>query len=146
VVELTPVIEAGDTGVAGGVPPGRAGFWRRFASMVIDLLVLGVVSGILRVLLDWTGEVIGTLIGIAYFTYFHGSTGQTPGDAALSVRVVDFRDGTGRPIGYGRAFIRWLVSLVSAAVLLIGYLWMIWDSEKQTWHDKAAGSVVVPTR
>jgi len=49
------------------------------------------------------------------------------------------------PIGYGRAFVRWLVSLVSGFVILIGYLWMLWDSEKQTWHDKAANSVVVPT-
>jgi uncharacterized RDD family membrane protein YckC len=103
------------------------------------------VTGILRVILHAGGEALGLLITIAYFTYFHGSSGQTPGDAALSVRVVDFRDGTGRPIGYGRAFIRWLVSLVSGLVFLLGYLWMIWDPEKQTWHDKAAGSVVVPT-
>jgi uncharacterized RDD family membrane protein YckC len=33
---------------------------------------------------------------------------------------------------------------VSGAVVLIGFLWMIWDREKQTWHDKAAGSVVIP--
>jgi uncharacterized RDD family membrane protein YckC len=37
------------------------------------------------------------------------------------------------------------VSIVSAIVFLLGYLWMLWDPEKQTWHDKAAGSVVVPT-
>jgi len=30
--------------------------------------------------------------------------------------------------------------------LLIGYLWMLWDDEKQTWHDKVVGSVVVPAR
>jgi uncharacterized RDD family membrane protein YckC len=38
------------------------------------------------------------------------------------------------------------MSIVSAVVFLLGYLWMIWDSEKQTWHDKVAGSVVVPAR
>jgi hypothetical protein len=27
----------------------------------------------------------------------------------------------------------------------LGYLWMIWDREKQTRHDKLATSVVVPT-
>jgi uncharacterized RDD family membrane protein YckC len=30
-------------------------------------------------------------------------------------------------------------------VFLLGYLWMLWDSEKQTWHDKAANAVVVPS-
>ena len=28
------------------------------------------------------------------------------------------------------------MSIVSAVVLLLGYLWMLWDPEKQTWHDK----------
>jgi len=33
---------------------------------------------------------------------------------------------------------------VSWVVFLLGYLWMLWDSEKQCWHDKFAGDVVVP--
>ena len=68
------------------------------------------------------------MVGAVYSTSFHGSTGQTPGNAALGLRVVDIRDETGRPIGYSRAFIRWIVSLVSALVFLLGYLWMLWDS------------------
>jgi uncharacterized RDD family membrane protein YckC len=121
----------------------RAGFWRRFAAALIDGILLGIVSGILRAILGVSGTGLGFIISIAYYTYFHGSTGQTPGDAALSIRIVD--KATGQPIGYGRAFIRWLVSIVSGVVLLLGYLWMLWDSEKQTWHDKAANDVVVPT-
>ena len=58
------------------------------------------------------------------------------------IRVVDFE--TGGPIGYLRGFIRYIGRYVSAIVLLLGYLWMLWDREKQTWHDKFAGSVVVP--
>jgi len=62
----------------------RAGFWRRFAAFFVDAVLLGVVSGILRLILGSdAGGGIGFLIDIAYFTYFHGSTGQTPGDAAL---------------------------------------------------------------
>ncbi len=123
----------------------RVGFWRRFGAFVIDALVTGIVEGILSAILGRAlGYGVGTLVSLAYFTYFHGTTGQTPGDAALGIRVVDLRNGTGAPIGYGRAFVRWLVSLVSGAVVLIGFLWMIWDREKQTWHDKAAGSVVIP--
>jgi uncharacterized RDD family membrane protein YckC len=123
----------------------RAGFWRRFAAAFIDGIVVSVISGILRLLLDNVGEALSVLVGFAYYTYFHGSTGQTPGDAALSIRVVDL-DGGG-PIGYGRAFVRCLVSIVSALVFFLGYLWMIWDRpEKQCWHDKAANCVVIPTR
>lgn len=46
-------------------------------------------------------------------------------------------------IGYHRAFIRCGWRIVSAIVSLLGYLWMLWDNEKQTWHDKMARSVVV---
>jgi uncharacterized RDD family membrane protein YckC len=122
----------------------RAGFWRRFAAAFIDGILLNIVGWILTAILGTgPGYGIGILISVVYFTYFHGSTGQTPGDAALSIRVVD-KDGGGS-IGYGRAFVRWLVSIVSGIVILLGYLWMLWDSEKQTWHDKAANAVVVPT-
>src|SRR5438105_5280399 len=86
----------------------RAGFWRRFAAAFIDAILLGVISTILRLILGNLGAGLTLLVGIVYYTYFHGSTGQTPGDAALSIRVVD-RDGGGA-IGYPRAFVRWLVS------------------------------------
>jgi len=127
-------------GELGGVP---AGFWRRFAAALIDGLLLGIVTGILRAFLGYTGQGIGVLISLGYFTYFHGSTGQTPGDAALGIRVVDVRDRPGQPIGYGRAAARWLVSIASGIVVLLGYLWMLWDPQRQTWHDKAVGSVPV---
>ncbi len=131
-----------DTPSVGAVPSERSGFWRRFAAAFIDGIVLAVVSGILRVLLGSVGGGIGLLISLAYFTYFHGSTGQTPGNAALAIRVIDLQGGGS--IGYMRAFIRWVVSIISAFVFLLGYLWMLWDPEKQTWQDKAAGSVVIP--
>ena len=54
-------------------------------------------------------------------------------------RVMDF----GEVIGYGRAFGRALVAIVSTFVLLLGYLWMIWDVRKQTWHDKAVSSLPI---
>ena len=131
-----------DTPSVGAVPSERSGFWRRFAAAFIDGIVLAVVSGILEVILGSVRHGLGLLISLAYFTYFHGSTGQTPGDAALAIRVIDLQGGGS--IGYMRAFIRWVVSIISAFVFLLGYLWMLWDPEKQTWHDKAAGSVVIP--
>jgi uncharacterized RDD family membrane protein YckC len=133
-------------GLAGQLDLGRerAGFWRRFVTALIDGLVLGVVQFIFdRAIGGLIAPFAGLVVSAAYFTYFHGRTGQTPGDAAMGVRVIDLQEGTGGPIGYPRAFLRWLVSLASTLALLLGYLWMLWDGEKQTWHDKAAGSVVV---
>jgi uncharacterized RDD family membrane protein YckC len=56
--------------------------------------------------------------------------------------VYDLRHGGA--IGYGRGFLRQIVKNISGVVLLLGYLWMLWDKEKQCWHDKIAGTVVVP--
>jgi uncharacterized RDD family membrane protein YckC len=119
-----------------------AGFWRRFASSFIDGIVVGVIEFILGLILGaTTGRLLGFVISAVYFTYFHGATGRTPGNAALGISVLDIDNGS--TIGYGRAFLRSLVSLVSAVVILIGYLWMLWDPKKQTWHDKAAHSLPV---
>ena len=116
-----------------------AGFWRRFGGSIVDGLVLGVVETVLRVLLGGAGAGIGAVVSCAYYTWFHGRTGQTPGDAVFGIHVLDID--TGEVIGYGRAFVRCLVSIVSTIVLLLGYLWMLWDPRDQTWHDKAAHCV-----
>lgn len=121
----------------------RAGFWPRFGGAFIDGLLLGVVNLALTAALKGAGYAIGILISIAYFTYFEGGpTGQTLGKRGVGIRVIDFDNGG--PIGYGRAFVRWIGRYVSAVVILLGYFWMLWDSEKQCWHDKFANDVVVP--
>jgi len=128
------------TGKASGP---RAGFWRRFAAILIDDIMLGVVFFILVAALKGVGDAIGILIAIGYFVYFEGGPrGQTLGKRALGIRVIDFDNGG--PIGYGRAFIRYIGRIVSGIVIYIGFLWMLWDKEKQCWHDKFANDVVVP--
>jgi uncharacterized RDD family membrane protein YckC len=118
-----------------------AGFWRRFGAALIDGLVVGIVELILRLLLGDVGFAIAIVFSFGYYTYFHGNTGQTPGDAALGIRVVDIDSGA--VIGYPRAFGRCLVSIVSGLVIVLGYLWMLWDPRKQTWHDKAVSSLPI---
>jgi uncharacterized RDD family membrane protein YckC len=115
-------------------------------SSSLDGLILAVPSIIVVIAIgNGAGaNLITTIIGIAYYVYFEGGpTGQTIGKKVLGIRVYDFRGGGG-PIGYGRAFVRYLVRIVSAIPLFLGYFWMLWDKEKQCWHDKAAGDVVVP--
>jgi uncharacterized RDD family membrane protein YckC len=122
----------------------RAGFWRRFGALLIDGILVGIVTGILRAAVGFTlGEALSIAIGVAYFGYLEGSpSGQTIGKRALGIRVIDLSGGG--PIGFGRAVIRYFGRIVSAIPLLLGYFWMLWDKEKQCWHDKFANDVVVP--
>lgn len=71
-----------------------------------------------------------------------GPSGQTIGKKALGIKVVDAA--TGGPIGTGRAIGRFLfASIISGSICYLGYLWNLWDSRKQTWHDKVTTAVVV---
>jgi uncharacterized RDD family membrane protein YckC len=129
----------------------RASFGQRLGAFLIDSILLvvaaAIVTGIFAALIGKGGIAIGYLAylvgSVVYFAYFEGSeSGQTLGKRAVGIRVYDFA--RGGPIGFGRGFIRWLGRLPSAFVCYLGYLWMLWDGEKQTWHDKIATTVVVP--
>jgi uncharacterized RDD family membrane protein YckC len=122
----------------------RASFGRRFVALLVDIVLLGIVYAIAAVIFnDSLASLINLLIAIAYYTYFEGGpTGQTIGKKALGIRVIDFN--AGGPIGYGRGFIRYIGRILSTIPLLLGYFWMLWDKEKQCWHDKIASTVVVP--
>jgi uncharacterized RDD family membrane protein YckC len=129
---------------SGSGPSGpRAGFWIRFGAVLIDGIGLGIISFALRAAIGGAGSAVGVLIALVYYTYLEGSgAGQTIGKKLVGIRVIDFN--TGGPIGYGRAALRYIGSFVSGIAILLGYLWMLWDKEKQTWHDKWSSSVVVP--
>ncbi len=138
---------AGDLGLGGsGVVSGpRASFGVRLVAIIIDSILVGIVGAILSLVLGSTvGSVLNVILGLAYYGYLEGSpSGQTVGKKAMNIRVIDFNGGG--PIGPGRALLRYLGRIVSALPCLLGYFWMLWDSEKQTWHDKIATTVVVPT-
>jgi uncharacterized RDD family membrane protein YckC len=137
-------------GASGGAPLSEppaethAGFWIRFASAFIDGLILSAVGAVLGAG-DGRLSLLSLVLAGGYFTYLHGSAaGQTVGNKLCNIRVAD--EANGAPLDYGRAALRWLMSYVSGIVLLLGYLWMLWDPKKQTWHDKVARSVVVRTQ
>jgi uncharacterized RDD family membrane protein YckC len=121
----------------------RAGFGARLGAVIIDGVILAIPAIVLVIALKGPAYPVELLLSIAYFVYFEGgAAGQTPGKRSMGIRVVSLD--SGGPIGYGRAFVRFVGRYVSAAVIYIGYLWMLWDSEKQCWHDKLASDVVVP--
>ncbi|MBI2887770.1 MAG: RDD family protein [Chloroflexi bacterium] len=82
------------------------------------------------------------LANLLYFVLFTGIRGQTPGKMLVGIKVVDQE---GRAPGIGRAIMREIIGkFVSALAIYIGYLWALWDPQSQTWHDKIAGTYVVP--
>lgn len=146
-----------------------AGFWRRFVAYMIDGFIISVVFFVLAIVAGiayfagamstdsqlWIAEITDPerlasftvwiwlftlLMNIAYFTYFHGSTGRTPGKMLLGLQVVS-ADGT--TISYGVAFLRSVGYLVSSIAFCLGYIWIAFDKKKQGWHDKIAGTVVI---
>jgi uncharacterized RDD family membrane protein YckC len=130
---------------SGDGPSGpRAGFGQRLGAWLLDAVMLSVVGFVIRIALGQAGgTAVGLAIGVAYFGYLEGSaSGQTIGKRLVGIRVIDFANGG--PIGFGRAVIRYFGRFVSAIACLLGFFWMLWDKERQTWHDKFANDVVVP--
>ena len=127
----------------GGPQSQYAGFWARFASVVIDGFIIGVPSQIIGAASTTLGLIVQFVGGIVYVGLLEGGpTGQTLGRRVLNLRVVDST--TGQPgIGFGRAVGRYFAKFLSAIAFALGYLWMLWDPKKQTWHDKLVSTLVV---
>lgn len=90
-------------------------------------------------------QFVPTLLTWIYMVYFTAAKGATLGKKAMNLRVQNMT--TGANLTYVEAFLREVVGkFLSGIVLLLGYFWMLWDPNKQTWHDKLAKSVVVKTK
>ena len=129
----------------------RAGFWMRFVAHICDGLNSLIVIFPFQIMSNLLSEsnsglsalfaLLGTIASVYVLAYWTGSRGGSPLRVRLGVLVLDENDGS--YIGTKRAVYRGLMSYVSQLVLLLGYLSMLWDPKKQTWHDKVAKSVVV---
>ena len=168
--EMAPA-PAAPTGVAAGEIPvvapmvaaaalPKAGFWIRLVAALVDSLLVTAVQFVLGLIFVFTvaalshplgreGEFVtggiswlfGTVLATAYYVFFTGYCGQTPGKMAVRVRVIRT---DGEPIGYGKAFLReTLGKFLSALILGIGYLMIAFDAQKQGLHDKIADSYVI---
>ena len=81
------------------------------------------------------------LFPVAYFIGFWTWLGKTPGMMLFGLRVARETDGS-KP-SLGRSFLRYVGYWLSWIALFIGFIWVAFDSRKQGWHDKIAGTVVV---
>lgn len=85
--------------------------------------------------------VVGAILVAVLYLRALGTTGQTWGRKIVGVKVVG-KD-TQQPLGIGKAFLRQIIEGVVGQACFLSYLWMLWDKDKQTWHDKIVSSVVV---
>jgi uncharacterized RDD family membrane protein YckC len=87
------------------------------------------------------GAVSAVLWSVAYFVFFWSATGQTPGDRVMRIDVQDAD--TGEPISGRRALVRFAAMVLSAIILCIGFLLILFDRQRRGLHDRLVGTVVV---
>jgi len=152
------------SGPAAGVRYASAG--GRLIAYIIDGIIVGFAASLFIVLglgvvgapvADSAGNVtfngnvglafliafIGWLIALLYKPFFWSRGGQTPGYKLIGMRVVRARDGG--PVGFGSAILRLIGYVINDIVfgIPLGFLWILFDAQKQGWHDKIAGTVVI---
>jgi uncharacterized RDD family membrane protein YckC len=138
----------------------KASFLHRFIAWIIDVIIVGIIQSIITVIAgapfifsEFTynpatmatqyalSSTVGLLVGIAYFVYFWGTTGQTPGKMAVGIKIIG-KDGT-FPIGYPMAFVRYIGYIISSIICMLGHLLILVDEDNQALHDKIAQTYVV---
>lgn len=135
-MSVNPGYAPSDTGITFSQDQ-LVGFGPRFLAILIDGVLLVIVAGILRA---FNLTALVTLVDIAYFVYFWSTTGVTIGNRAMNIRVTKV---DGSPLDVGTGIIRYVGYVISMIAIFIGLLWVIWDPNKQGWHDKMANTVVV---
>lgn len=129
--------------------------WKRLSAGVVDLVityVCGIVLGVLVAPLlaanaadqhqlesQLTG--LGYIFGWLYFSLFEITKLQaTPGKLLLGIKVTDL---AGHKVGFGKSTGRHWAKLISAIILLTGFIMIIFTRKKQGLHDIMAGCLVL---
>lgn len=142
-----------------------AGFVTRLVAFVVDLVIVAVlvllsnaavelVTTLLRnihllrpgalaeTVLAVVGAALGVVFVVAYYIGFWLAAGQTPGKRFMGVRIV--RTDGGRVV-LGNV-VRRFVGYWLSSILLLGFLWILVDNQRQAWHDTLGGTIVVYSR
>ncbi len=135
------------------LPIPRATVWQRLAAYMIDMIILGLISGFLQMMFGsagpasdnmwWTslGAGIALVIQAVYFLWPYSTNGQTIGKRALKIKVVSL---DGSPLSWRKGVLRTVGYILSSIPLGFGFLVAVWDAHGQAGHDKIAGTCVVP--
>lgn len=129
-----------------------AGFWKRFAALLLDSVILAVAGGVTGFIFglivskpsasaEALLNVISIVLGWLYFSLMESSSNQaTVGKMALGIKVTDI---DGNRISFARATGRYFAKIISGLILLIGYIMAAFTEKKQALHDMIAGTLVV---
>lgn len=130
------------------------GFWARAGAALIDTVLIGIITWPLLTLVYgseyWSGTalihgpidfLISWVFPAVAVIIFWAMKQATPGKMAVSATIVDARTG-GKP-STGQLVGRYFAYFLALLPLGLGYIWVAFDSRKQGWHDKLAGTVVV---
>ncbi|MCY4474815.1 MAG: RDD family protein [Chloroflexi bacterium] len=138
--------------VSDDVPEGMsaleiASAGQRLGAFLIDLvisIIVGIAGFVIGSAMGGEGQTMNTVLGIAYWIivlFMVATRGQSPGKIAIGIKIVKM---DGRPIGFGTMLLREVLGkIVSAIILLLGYIWILFDGKRQGWHDKIANTYVV---
>jgi uncharacterized RDD family membrane protein YckC len=126
----------------------KVGFVTRLIAYLIDIVILVVINVVLSLvfglLLGDSGAAIASLLSLVivfgYILYFWSTSGQTPGKSVMKIKIVSV---DGSPMSFGKAVMRLIGYFVSGLVFYLGFIWILFDANKQGWHDKIAGTYVV---
>lgn len=134
-----------------------AGFWIRFAALLIDMVFMSIVLYFPLTLIYgeqyWLGDqvihgfwdvLLGYVVPIVATIWFWLRYMGTPGKMALKLRIVDAV--SGEKMRAGQAIGRYFAYIPAMLPLFLGLLWVGIDRKKQGWHDKLAGTVVIRDR
>ncbi len=120
---------------------------QRLGAFLVDLvisIIVGVVGFAIGSAIGDLGSTLNSVFGIVYWIIvliMVATRGQSPGKIAIGIKIVKM-DGT--PVGFGTTLLREVIGkIVSAIILLLGYIWILFDGQRQGWHDKIASTYVV---
>lgn len=110
------------------------GFWMRLAATGLDAVLFAGISAVLHL------NILLPVLWFAYHIVMWAWKSTTIGGIILGLQLVRI---DGRPMDWSTAAVRGLAAFLSGAVFFLGFFWVGWDRNRQSWHDKIAGTVVV---
>jgi uncharacterized RDD family membrane protein YckC len=121
----------------------RATLLLRIGALLLDLLIIAIVVNFARDLLPFARGSAGPgvlLVLAMYAAVMWKYKGTTIGGIVCGLKIVRL---DGRELDWPTAVVRALGCFLSLIVAGLGFIWIAIDDEKQSWHDKIAGTVVV---
>jgi uncharacterized RDD family membrane protein YckC len=139
---ISPVALSAAPPVVSAATLPRAGFWIRLCAAFLDFVLVFVSLAILfNGILNFHGGPGSIfLLWIAYHPLMWKTKGTTIGGIICGLKLVRLDD---RPIDWGVAIVRCLTAFMSMFLAGLGFLWVAFDDERQSWHDKVAGTTLV---